>query len=116
MSFELMSGKLVRVEIRRGGSVKGTALYPYEPETRNAFFDACRDIKDYAGENSGFVEFLARKINSIYGDGIAEFILDGQCRADELFRFLLETAKIFKNAREQLIEEYTSQDESEVMQ
>ncbi len=102
------------IEIRRCDNVKKTEVYPSELNTRKVFFDACRELKAYSGEE--FAEFLAEKINSVYGDGVAEFIMDGQRRAEELMRFWYETAVFFVNERERLIAEYTEQYENEVME
>ncbi len=115
MNTEPMSGKPVRIEIRKGGNVKTTQIFPSDPLARKKFFQAYRDILACDTEPAGFVEFLAGKIDSVFGDGIAGFILDGQCRADELIRFLCETAGFFKNARERLIDEYLGQNLNEVM-
>ncbi len=132
MSFSQGSESFVDIQIRAGGKVRSIKLFPSDRNTRSAFFRACGEIKAYGNDHreeicqtpacdntrdlTKFNLFLAEKIDHIYGNNVAEFITDGQCRPDELIRFLCETASFFKNQSERLIGEYVTGGGNEVME
>ncbi len=118
MGFSESSTNSVDIELRSGNRKQVVTIFPSDLCTRRAFFAACEEIKNYGGnldDPAAFNRFLDEKIDNIYGGNVADFITGGQCRPDELIRFLCETARFFIAQSERLIAEYTADTENEVM-
>ncbi len=69
-----------------------------------------------AREMKRLTDFVAERVERVFGSGTADIIMNGGYNLSELVRFICEMAQYFKAASNELIKEYTVPDEGSVME
>ncbi len=137
MKFKVQPEKPVVIEIEVDGQTSEIKFYPTDLKVRQDFFEIYEELKAYkpreitpvvdengvsnieieeARELTRFTEFVAERVDRVFGAGTAEIIMNGGCYLHLLIRFICEMAQYFKAASNELIKEYTIPDESGVME
>lgn len=137
MKFKVTPEKPVVIEIEVDGKTSEIKFYPTDLKVRQDFFEIYEELKAYkpreitpvvdengvsnieleeARELTRFTEFVAERVDRVFGAGTAEIIMNGGYSLHNLVRFICETAQYFKAASNELIREYTALAESGVME
>ena len=69
-----------------------------------------------AREMKRLTDFVAERVDRVFGEGTSEKLMNGGCYLHVLVRFICEMAQYFKAASNELIKEYTMPEESSVME
>lgn len=137
MKFKVQSEKPVVIEIEIDGKTSEIKFYPTDLRVRQDFFEIYEEMKAYkpreivpiVDENGvsnveleetcelmRFTDFVAERVDRVFGVGTSEIIMNGGCSLHNLVRFICEMARYFKAASNELIKEYTAPEESGVME
>lgn len=137
MKFKVQPEKPVVIEIEVDGQTSEINFYPTDLKVRQDFFEIYEELKAYkpreitpvvdengvsnveleeAREMKRLADFVAERVDRVFGSGTADIIMNGRYNLSELVRFICEMAQYFKAASNELIKEYTMPDESGVME
>ncbi len=137
MKFKVQPEKPVVIEIEVDGKTSEIKFYPTDLRVRQDFFEIYEELKAYkpreiapiidengvsnieleeARELKRLTDFVAERVDRVFGSGTADIIMNGGYNLSELVRFICEMAQYFKAASNELIKEYTMPDESGVME
>lgn len=137
MIFRTTTEKPITITLDVDGIEHEIKFYPTDLRTRETFYETYEQVKAYkpnditpttdengvsdielqnARELRRFTEFLAERVDEIYGTGTTDIITGGRCVPHALIAFICETARYFAAASERLIRKYTAADESGVME
>ena len=137
MKFKVQSEKPVVIEIDVDGQTSEINFYPTDLKVRQDFFEIYEELKAYkpreiapiidengvsnieleeARELKRLTDFVAERVDRVFGKGTSKIIMNGGYYLSELVRFICEMAQYFKAASNELIKEYTMPDESVVME
>lgn len=137
MKFKVQPEKPVIIEIEVDGKTSEIKFYPTDLRVRQDFFEIYEEMKAYkpreivpvvdengvsnadieaARELKRFTDFVAERVDRVFGAGISALLMNGGCYIHVLVRFICETAQYFKAASNNLIQEYTVTEESSVME
>lgn len=137
MKFTTKTAKPIMIDIDVNGTINRIEFYPTDLKVRQDFFEIYEELKAYkpkeimpvidengvsnieleeARELTRFTDFVAERVDRVFGSGTADIIMNGFCNLSELVRFICEMAQYFKAASNELIKEYTMPDESGVME
>lgn len=137
MKFKVQSEKPVVIEIDVDGQTSEINFYPTDLKVRQDFFEIYEELKAYkpreiapiidengvsnieleeARELKRLTDFVAERVDRVFGKGTSKIIMNGGYYLSELVRFICEMAQYFKAASNELIKEYTMPDESGVME
>lgn len=137
MKFKVQSEKPVVIEIEVDGKTSEIKFYPTDLRVRQDFFEIYEELKAYkpreiapiidengvsnieleeARELKRLTDFVAERVDRVFGKGTSKIIMNGGYYLSELVRFICEMAQYFKAASNELIKEYTMPDESGVME
>lgn len=137
MRFKVQYEKPVVIEIEVDGKTSEIKFYPTDLKVRQDFFEIYEELKAYkpreitpvvdengvsnieleeTRELKRLTDFVAERVDRVFGSGTADIIMNGFCNLSELVRFICETAQYFKVASNELIKEYTMSEESGVME
>lgn len=137
MKFKVQPEKPVVIEIEVDGKTSEIKFYPTDLKARQDFFEIYEELKAYkpkeitpvvdengvsnieleeAREMKRLTDFVAERVDRVFGDETANIIMNGGYCLSELVRFICEMAQYFKAASNELIKEYTAPDESSVME
>ena len=137
MKFKVQPEKPVVIEIEVDGKTSEINFYPTDLKVRQDFFEIYEELKAYkpheitpvvdengvsnadieaARELKRFTDFVAERVDRVFGSGTADIIMNGGYNLSELVRFICEMAQYFKAASNELIKEYTMSEESGVME
>lgn len=137
MKFKVQPEKPVVIEIEVDGKTSEINFYPTDLKVRQDFFEIYEELKAYkpreitpvvdengvsnveleeAREMKRLTDFVAERVDRVFGSGTADIIMNGGYNLSELVRFICEMAQYFKAASNELIKEYTVQEESGVME
>ena len=137
MKFKVQPEKPVVIEIEVDGKTSEIKFYPTDLRVRQDFFEIYEELKAYkpreiapiidengvsnieleeARELKRLTDFVAERVDRVFGSGTADIIRNGGYNRSELVRFICEMAQYFKAASNELIKEYTMPDESGVME
>lgn len=137
MKFKVQPEKPVIIEIEVDGKISEIKFYPTDIKARQDFFEIYEELKAYkpreitpvvdengvsnidleeARELKRFTDFVAERVDRVFGTGTSEIIMNGGCYLHVLVHFICEMAKYFKAVSNELIKEYTAQEESGVME
>ena len=136
MKLKVQPEKPVVIEIEVDGKTSEIKFYPTDLRVRQDFFEIYEELKAYkpreiapiidengvsnieleeARELKRLTDFVAERVDRVFGSGTADIIMNGGYNLSELVRFICEMAQYFKAASNELIKEYTMPDESGVM-
>ncbi len=137
MKFKVQPEKPVVIEIEVDGKTSEIKFYPTDLRVRQDFFEIYEELKAYkpreiapiidengvsnieleeARELKRLTDFVAERVDRVFGKGTSKIIMNGGYYLSELVRFICEMAQYFKAASNELIKEYTMPDESGVME
>lgn len=137
MKFKVQPEKPVVIEVEVDGKTSKIKFYPTDLKVRQDFFEIYEELKAYkpreitpvvdengvsnveleeAREMKRLTDFVAERVDRVFGSGTADIIMNGGYNLSELVRFICEMAQYFKAASNELIKEYTVQEESGVME
>ncbi len=137
MKFKVQPEKPVVIEVEVDGKTSKIKFYPTDLKVRQDFFEIYEELKAYkpreitpvvdengvsnveleeAREMKRLTDFVAERVDRVFGSGTADIIMNGGYYLSELVRFICEMAQYFKAASNELIKEYTVQEESGVME
>lgn len=137
MKFKVQPEKPVVIEIEVDGQTSEIKFYPTDIKVRQDFFEIYEEMKAYkpreivpvvdengvsnadieaARELKRFTDFVAERVDRVFGAGTSALLMNGGCYIHVLVRFICETAQYFKAASNELIKEYTMPEESGVME
>ena len=137
MKFKAQPEKPVVIEIEVDGKTSEIKFYPTDIKVRQDFFEIYEELKAYkpreivpvvdengvsnveleeAREMKRLTDFVAERVDRVFGEGTSEKLMNGGCYLHVLVRFICEMAQYFKAASNELIKEYTMPDESGVME
>ncbi len=137
MKFKVQPEKPVVIEIEVDGKTSEIKFCPTDLKVRQDFFEIYEELKAYkpreivpvvdengvsnieleeARELTRFTDFVAERVDRVFGAGTSEIIMNGGCYLHLLVRFICETAQYFKTASNSLIQEYTMPEESGLME
>ena len=137
MKFKVQPEKPVVIEIEVDGKTSEINFYPTDLKVRQDFFEIYEELKAYkpreitpvvdengvsnveleeAREMKRLTDFVAERVDRVFGSGTADIIMNGGYNLSELVRFICEMAQYFKAASNELIKEYTMSEESGVME
>ena len=137
MKFKVQTEKPIVIEIEVDGQTSEIKFYPTDTKVRQDFFEIYEEMKAYkpreiapvidengvsnieleeARELTRFTNFVAERVDRVFGAGTSALLMNGGCYIHVLVRFICETAQYFKAASNSLIQEYTAPDESGVME
>ncbi len=137
MKFKVKPERHVTIEIEVEGQTSEIKFYPTDLKVRQDFFEIYEELKAYkpheimpvvdengvsnieleeAREMKRLTDFVAERVDRVFGSGTADIIMNGGYNLSELVRFICEMAQYFKAASNELIKEYTVPDEGSVME
>lgn len=137
MKFKVQSEKPIIIEIEVDGKTSEIKFNPTDIRVRQDFFEIYEEMKAYkpreiipvvdengvsnadieaARELKRFTDFVAERVDRVFGTGTSALLMNGGCYLHVLVRFICETAQYFKSASNSLIQEYTAPTESGVME
>ncbi len=137
MKFKVKSEKPVIIEVEVDGKTSEIKFYPTDLKVRQDFFEIYEEMKTYkphqivpvidqngvsnadieaTRELKRFTDFVAERVDRVFGYGTSALLMNGGCYIHVLVRFICETAQYFKAVSNSLIQEYTAPDESGVME
>lgn len=137
MKFKVQPEEPVVIEVDIDGKTSEIKFYPTDTKVRQDFFEIYEEMKAYkpreivpvvdengvsnadieaARELKRFTDFVAERVDRVFGAGTSALLMNGGCYIHVLVRFICETAQYFKAASNSLIQEYTAPDESGVME
>ena len=137
MKFKVKSEKPVIIEVEVDGKTSEIKFYPTDLKVRQDFFEIYEEMKTYkphqivpvidqngvsnadieaTRELKRFTDFVAERVDRVFGYGTSALLMNGGCYIHVLVRFNCETAQYFKAVSNSLIQEYTAPDESGVME
>ena len=137
MKFKVQPEKPVVIEIEVDGKTSEIKFYPTDTKVRQDFFEIYEEMKAYkpreivpvvdengvsnadieaTRELKRFTDFVAERVDRVFGAGTSALLMNGGCYIHVLVRFICETAHYFKAASSELIKEYTMPNESGVME
>lgn len=136
MKYTVTTEKPIEIEVDVDGKISTIHFYPTDLSTRQKFYEAYENLKNYkpkefkvvvdkngvsnadlenAKELRRFTEFLGEQVDAIYGEGTAKILTCGRCEPSELIRFICETAHYFTQTSDQIIRHYTEAVQGGVM-
>ena len=124
MKFKVKPERHVTIEIEVEGQTSEIKFYPtelkaYKPHEIMPVVDenGVSNIElEEAREMKRLTDFVAERVDRVFGSGTADIIMNGGYNLSELVRFICEMAQYFKAASNELIKEYTVPDEGSVME
>ena len=137
MKFKVQPEKPVIIEVEVDGQTSEIKFYPTDVKVRQDFFEIYEELKAYkpreitpvvdengvsnieleeARELKRLTDFVAECVDRVFGSGTAETLMNGGCYLHVLVRFICEMARYFKETSNELIKEYTAQEEGGVME
>ena len=137
MKFTAKTATPVTIDIDVNGTINRVEFYPTDLKIRQDFFEIYEELKAYkpkeitpvidengvsnieleeTRELKRLTDFVAERVDRVFGSGTADIIMNGGYNLSELVRFICEMAQYFKAASNELIKEYTAPDESGVME
>lgn len=137
MKFTVNPAKPIAIDIDVNGTINRVEFYPTNLKVRQDFFEIYEELKAYkpreitpvvdengvsnieleeAREMKRLADFVAERVDRVFGSGTADIIMNGRYNLSELVRFICEMAQYFKAASNELIKEYTIPEESGVME
>ena len=137
MVFKVNREKPISINVEVDGKTSTIEFYPTDLTTRQKFYEAYENLKNYkpkeitpvvdengvsnaglenARELRRFTEFLGEQVDGIYGAGTAKLLTGGRCEPTELIRFICETARYFTQTSDKLIRHYTEAIKGGVME
>lgn len=137
MKFTVNPAKPIAIDIDVNGTINRVEFYPTDLKVRQDFFEIYEELKAYkpheitpvvdengvsnieleeAREMKRLTDFVAERVDRVFGSGTADIIMNGGYNLSELVRFICEMAQYFKAASNELIKEYTVPDEGSVME
>ena len=137
MKFTTKTAKPIMIDIDVNGAINRIEFYPTDLKVRQDFFEIYEELKAYkpkeitpvidengvsnieleeARELKRLTDFVAERVDRVFGEGTSKIIMNGGYYLSELVRFICEMAQYFKAASNSLIQEYTAPEESCVME
>ncbi|MDE7194644.1 MAG: hypothetical protein K2O14_11840 [Oscillospiraceae bacterium] len=137
MKFKIQPEKPVTIEIEVDGKTSEIKFYPTDLKVRQDFFEIYEELKAYkpkeimpvidengvsnieleeTRELKRLTDFVAERVDRVFGEGTSKIIMNGRYYLSELVRFICEMAQYFKAVSNSLIQEYTAPEESCVME
>ncbi len=137
MKFKVQPKKPITIEVEVDGQINEIKFYPTDLKVRQDFFEIYEELKAYkpkeitpivdengvsnieleeTRELKRLTDFVAERVDKVFGSGTADIIMNGRYNLSELVRFICEMAQYFKAASNELIKEYTIPEESGVME
>lgn len=137
MKFTTKTAKPIMIDIDVNGAINRIEFYPTDLKVRQDFFEIYEELKAYkpreitpvidengvsnieleeARELKRLTDFVAERVDRVFGEGTSKIIMNGGYYLSELVRFICEMAQYFKAASNELIKEYTMPNESSVME
>ena len=137
MKFKVQPEKPVVIEVDVDGQISEIKFYPTDLKVRQDFFEIYEELKAYkpreitpvvdengvsnieleeTRELKRLTDFVAERVDRVFGTGTSEIIMNGGCYLHVLVSFICEMAQYFKAASNELIKEYTMPEESGVME
>ena len=137
MKFKVQPEKPVIIEVEVDGKTSEIKFYPTDVKVRQDFFEIYEELKAYkpreitpvvdengvsnieleeARELKRLTDFVAERVDRVFGEGTSDIIMNGGCYLHLLVRFICEMARYFKETSNALIKEYTIPKESGVME
>ena len=137
MKFKVQPEKPITIEVEVEGQINEIKFYPTDLKVRQDFFEIYEEMKAYkpkeimpvidengvsnieleeTRELKRLTDFVAERVDRVFGEGTSKIIMNGGYYLSELVRFICEMAQYFKAASNELIKEYTMPDESSVME
>lgn len=137
MKFTTKTAKPIMIDIDVNGTINRIEFYPTDLKVRQDFFEIYEELKAYkpkeitpvidengvsnieleeTRELKRLTDFVAERVDRVFGKGTSKIIMNGGYYLSELVRFICEMAQYFKAASNELIKEYTMPDESGVME
>ena len=137
MKFKVQPEKPITIEVEVEGQINEIKFYPTDLKVRQDFFEIYEEMKAYkpkeimpvidengvsnieleeTRELKRLTDFVAERVDRVFGEGTSKIIMNGGYYLSELVRFICEMAQYFKAASNSLIQEYTAPEESCVME